>query len=127
LCTDAADAPRSTTLDLIPALRNDIGLFAAGPFMSDQAKPPSHVIRKEVALFAGFLFCGLVLLPILIWFVGKAVFGAYGGAGFAEFYGTVSGKIRSGDLVAWFLVLSPWLAWQVLRLTLLGWRAAAKM
>lgn len=78
-------------------------------------------------MFAGFLFFGLVALPVLIWFVGTAVFGAYGGAGFAEFYGTLSGKIRSGDLVAWFLVLSPWLAWLVLRLTVFGWRAVAKM
>ena len=95
--------------------------------MSDQPRISSRVLRREAAVFAGFLFFGLVVLPILIWFVGKAVFGAYGGAGFAEFYGTLSGKIRSGDLVAWFLVLSPWLALQVLRLTLYGWRAAAKM
>ena len=95
--------------------------------MSEKTNSPSRVLRKEAAAFAGFLLCGLVLLPVLIWFVGKAVFGAYGGAGFAEFYGMLSGKIRSGDLAAWFLVLSPWLAWQVLRLTLLGWRTAAKM
>ena len=95
--------------------------------MTEQTNSPSRIIRKEAAVFAGLLFFGLVLLPILIWFVGKTVFGAYGGAGFAEFYGTLSGKIRSGDLVAWFLVLSPWLAWQVVRLALLGWRAAAKM
>ena len=95
--------------------------------MSEQTNPLSRVFRKEAAVFAGFLFFGLVLLPILIWYVGKAVFGAYGGAGFAEFYGTLSGKIRSGDLVAWFLVMSPWLAWQVVRLALLGWRAVAKL
>ena len=95
--------------------------------MSDQSNPTTRVIRREAAVFAGFLFVGLVVLPIIVWFVGKAVFGAYGGAGFADFYGTLSGKIRSGDPVAWFLVLSPWLAWQILRLTLLGWRAAAKM
>ena len=95
--------------------------------MSDQPNSTSGVLRREAAIFAGFLFVGLVVLPILVWFVGKAVFGAYGGAGFAEFYGTLSGKIRSGDLVAWFLVLSPWLAWLILRLTLFGWRAVAKM
>lgn len=95
--------------------------------MSEQTNPLSRVLRKEAAVFTGFLFFGLVLLPVLVWFVGKAVFGAYGGAGFAEFYGTLSGKIRSGDLVAWFLVLSPWLALQVVRLALFGWRAAAKM
>jgi hypothetical protein len=95
--------------------------------MSVTKSPPPGTFKQEAAVFAVFLFFGLVLLPIAIWFVGKAVFGAYGGAGFADFYGTLSGKIRSGDVVAWFLVLSPWLAWQALRLTVLGWRAARKL
>ena len=127
MSTAAAIAPRATTLDLKPPLRKDIGPFAAGPSMRDQTSPFSGVFRKEAAVFASFLFLGLVLLPVLVWFVGKAVFGAYGGAGFADFYGTLSSKIRSGDLVAWFLVLSPWLAWQVVRLALVGWRAAGKL
>lgn len=95
--------------------------------MSDNTPSLTAILRKEAALFAGLLFLGLVLLPVVIWFVGKAVFGAYGGAGYAEFYGTLSGKIRSGNLVAWFLVLSPWLALQVVRLTAFGWRAVGKM
>lgn len=95
--------------------------------MSEHPSPVRKILTKEAALFAGFLFCGLVVLPIVIWFVGKAVFGAYGGTGFADFFGTLSGKIRSGDLVAWFLVLSPWLVWQILRLAVVGWRAAEKM
>jgi len=89
--------------------------------------PLAETLKKELALFAGLLFFGFVLLPIGIWFVGKAVFGAYGGAGYADFFGTLSGKIRSGDLVAWFLVLSPWLVWQIFRLMVLGWRTAGKM
>ena len=95
--------------------------------MNDKTTPLPLNLRKEAAVLAGFLFGGLVLLPVIIWFVGKAVFGAYGGAGFAEFYGALSSKIRSGDPAAWFLVLSPWLALQVVRLTALGWRAASKM
>jgi len=77
-------------------------------------------------LFAILLFVGIVLLPLAIWFVGKAVFGAYGGAGYADFFGTLSGKIRSGDLVAWFLVLSPYIVWQCLRLMVFGWRSVGK-
>ena len=73
------------------------------------------------------LFAGLVLLPAVIWFVGHAVFGAYDGAGYSDFFGTLSSKIRSGNLVAWFLVLSPWIVWQCLRLIARGWRAAGKM
>lgn len=77
-------------------------------------------------MFAILLFVGIVLLPLAIWFVGKAVFGAYGGAGYADFFGTLSGKIRSGDLVAWFLVLSPYIVWQCLRLMVFGWRSVGK-
>ena len=95
--------------------------------MNDQTTSLRPTVRKEAAILAALLFCGLVLLPILVWFVGKIVFGAYGGAGFAEFYGSLSGKIRAFDLAAWFLVLSPWLAWQAVRLTIFGWRKAGKM
>ena len=95
--------------------------------MSENPSTLSTLLKKEAALFAGLLFAGLVLLPICIWFVGKSVFGVYGGAGYADFFGTLSGKIRSGDLVAWFLVLSPWLVWQCLRLMAFGWRTAGKM
>jgi len=62
-----------------------------------------------------------------IWLVGKAVFGAYGGTGYSDFFGNISGKIRGGDLVAWFLVLSPYLVWQCLRLMALGWRSVGKL
>ncbi len=86
-----------------------------------------RILTKELAILAILLFFGLVLLPIAIWFVGKTVFGAYGGAGYIDFFGTLSGKIRSGDLVAWFLVLSPYLVWQIIRLTALGWRAIGKL
>lgn len=95
--------------------------------MSDQKSPLHKILKKEAALFVVLLFVGFVLLPVLVWFVGKAVFGAYGGHGFAEFFGTLSGRIRSADLGAWFLVLSPWLALQIIRLAALGWRSAGKL
>ena len=77
---------------------------------------------KEAALFAGLLFIGLVVVPIIIYKVGQTVFGTYGGVGFADFFGTLNAKIRGGDTVAWFLVLSPYLGWQCLRLMAFFWR-----
>ena len=77
-------------------------------------------------MFLGLLFAGLVLLPIAIYVVGGEVFGDYGGAGFSDFFGVLSGKVRSGDTVAWFLVLSPYLVWQILRLTAFCWRLAGR-
>ena len=73
------------------------------------------------------LFVGFVILPVAVWLVGNLIFGAYGGTGYGDFFGRLSGKILSGDIVAWFLVLSPWLALQVVRMALAGWRLAGKM
>ena len=79
---------------------------------------------KEVALLVGFLFFGLVVLPLLIYSVGQSVFGNYGGIGYNDFYGTLSGKVRDGDMVAWFLIFSPYIGWQFARLMILAWRSS---
>ncbi len=79
-------------------------------------------LKRESALFIALFFLGFVLMPIAIYVVGRDLFGEYGGAGYSEFFNMLSGKIRSGDRVAWFLVLSPYLAWQTLRLTRFAWR-----
>lgn len=84
-------------------------------------------ITRETALFVGLLFTGFVLLPIAIWLVGDALFGDYGGAGYKGFFSLLSGKIREGDVVAWFLILSPYLGVSVIRLMARGWRLARKL
>ena len=81
-------------------------------------------ITREAALLVGFLFLGLVVLPIAIYIVGQAIFGDYGGGSYGHFFSELSGRIRGGDIAAWFLVLSPYLGWQTLRLVALGWRSA---
>ncbi|MDH3748297.1 MAG: hypothetical protein OER97_08820 [Gammaproteobacteria bacterium] len=88
--------------------------------------PLRRLLTREVALLTVLLFVGFVLMPIAIWFVGQALFGAYGGHGFGDFFGTLSAKIRAGDRVAWFLVLSPYLAILCLRLMVWGWRRTAQ-
>jgi hypothetical protein len=95
--------------------------------VSEEPSTLSTLLKKEAAVFLVLLFVGLVILPICIWFLGNAVFGAYDGAGYSDFFGTLTGKIRSGNLVAWFLVLSPWIVWQCLRLIAFGWRSAGEM
>lgn len=92
--------------------------------MANSAKPLKQLALREIALFLGLLFFGLVLLPIGIYVVGNEVFGDYGGNGFSGFFGAISSKIRNGEPVAWFLVLSPYLAWQIVRLTMLVRRFA---
>lgn len=83
-------------------------------------------LRKELALLAGFLLLGIVVLPAAVYFVGQAIFGEYGGQSYGQFFGDLAGRIRSGEGAAWFLVLSPYLGWQTLRLIALGWRLTAK-
>jgi hypothetical protein len=92
------------------------------------APPPGlrQIATKEIAVLSVFLFFGLAILPILIYYVGVTVFGAYGGFGYSDFFGTLSQKVRSGDSVAWFLIISPYLGWQCLRLTAFAWRLADK-
>ena len=94
--------------------------------MSEHKTSIRRVITREAALLLGFLFLGLVLLPVAIYLVGQAIFGEYGGGGFAHFYSALSSRIRGGDTAAWFLVLSPYLGWQTLRLVALGWRFAGR-
>jgi len=94
--------------------------------LADSAPNIRSVLRKEAALLVGFVFIGLVVLPIAIYAVGLNIFGTYGGAGYGGFYSDLSGRIRSGDLVAWFLVLSPYLGWQTLRLIGFAWRATSR-
>jgi len=73
---------------------------------------------KESVLFLYLFAAGLIVLPTLIYFVGKSLFGEYGGTGFSAFYGMLHSGLRSGELAVWFLVLTPYIVWQLLRLTL---------
>ena len=88
--------------------------------------PLKQIALRESALLLGLLFLGFVLVPIAIYVVGQDVLGEFGGHGYADFFGSLSEKIRSGDATAWFFVLAPYLAWQTLRLTLFAWRAMNK-
>ena len=96
--------------------------------MKTKTTPPGlrQLAAKELALLTGFLFLGLVVLPIATFIVGQSVFGTYAGVGYGDFFGTLSAKVRGGDIVAWFLILSPYLGWQSLRLTVFAWRIAGR-
>ena len=94
--------------------------------MSDDNPTLRDRLVKEAALFFGLLFLGMVLLPAAIFYVGQSVFGEYAGGGYGGFFGDLSRKLRAFDWVAWFLVLSPYLAWQCLRLTALLWRLVGR-
>jgi len=77
-------------------------------------------IKNELALALSLLFAGMVLLPLAIYLTGQSVFGEYGGEGFSDFFRRLSGDVREGRPVVWFLVLSPYLIIMLLRLTIRG-------
>lgn len=68
-------------------------------------------------MFGALFLVGLVALPLLIYLVGEAVFGAYEGSGFGAFYGQLHGEFRAGEPAVVFLLLAPYILWQLLRLT----------
>jgi hypothetical protein len=111
-------------LDLCGRLGND-----SRPWYAETRVAPDslkRMARKEFFLFVGLLFFGLVIAPIALYLLGERVFGQYGGHGYGDFFGTLSARIRAGDSIAWFFVLSPYLVWQTLRLTAYAFRLAGR-
>lgn len=84
-----------------------------------------HPVVREVIVFVGLLLAGLVLLPMAIFLVGDVVFGNYEGDGYGQFFESIVGRLAGGDRFAWFLVLSPYLVVQLLRILGLAWRMTA--
>ena len=77
---------------------------------------------RELVIFLCLLILGILILPLAIYLVGNFVFGTYGGTGILAFYGTLLSAIFAVEPVVLFLVLSPYLIWQLARLTLWGFR-----
>jgi hypothetical protein len=87
--------------------------------------PHKSAIVRESTLFAVLLLVGLLLLPVAIYLVGQLVFGEFGGAGLTGFIEGIYRGILAGNSVIWFLFLSPYLGWQVMRLTFWLFRRTA--
>jgi hypothetical protein len=92
--------------------------------MSTKNPDPAKTIRRELILLLILLPAGLLLLPAAVYIVGSAIFGAFGGDGFGDFFGMLMGELQNGEPAVWFLVLSPYIVWQLLRLTFGAVRAA---
>lgn len=85
--------------------------------VSVDKNPIKQRALNELVLALSLVFAGMVLLPLAIYFTGQSIFGEYSGAGFSEFYRRLSGEVREGRPVVWFLVLSPYLILMLLRFT----------
>ena len=87
-------------------------------------RPISKILVNELLLFAGLLFFGFIIMPFLIYLIGGQVFGDFDG-GYGQFFGQLARRLVNGNLVAWFLVLSPWLGILSIRITWFALRKAA--
>ena len=92
--------------------------------MSTENPNTAKTVRRELILLLVLLPAGLLLLPAAVYIVGSAVFGAFGGGGFGDFFGMLMAELRRGEPAVWFLDLSQYLVWQLLRLTFGAVRAA---
>lgn len=79
-----------------------------------------NVLRREGTLLLVFAFIGLVVLPVGIYLIGFAVFGEYEDGGFGSFFADLHRELRSGELSVVFLLFSPYLMWQLMRLVVWG-------
>jgi hypothetical protein len=92
--------------------------------MSTKNPNTTKTIRRELILLLILLPAGLLLLPAAVYIVGSAIFGAFGGSGFGGFFGMLMEELQNGEPAVWFLILSPYIVWQLLRLTFGAVRAA---
>jgi len=86
------------------------------------AKPPI----RELLLFLVLLLLGLTVLPFAVFYVGDLVFGSYGGDGFGHFLEVLLKRLGSADRFVWLLVLSPYIVFQLFRVTRIAWRLAGQ-
>ena len=81
---------------------------------------------RELATFLCLVLFGLLILPLAIYMVGNFVFGEFGGTGYSSFNITLHAAIRDGEPAALFLVLAPYLIWQLSRLTVWSFRQTGR-
>ena len=72
-------------------------------------------MQRELATLGLCLAIGLVVMPILIWFVGSAALGPYGGGGLGALWYDFSLALIRGSLAFWLVALGPYAAVWLLR------------
>jgi hypothetical protein len=73
------------------------------------------------------LFIGIVLMPIIIFYVGAASLGRYEGAALGPLYGSVFAGLKEPSSAAWIVILGPYGLFLLFRALRVWWRASAKL
>ncbi len=80
-------------------------------------------LRKELLVAVALLSFGLTALPVVVYWVGMRVVGEYyPESGLSDFVWHIWSDLAAGSVLAWILIVSPYLIIQLLRLALILWR-----
>ena len=69
------------------------------------------------------LALGLLVAPVVVYFVGGAVFGPYAAGGYLRLMGDILKAMAHGSLPFWLFVLGPYGAVWLWRICRWSWRA----
>jgi hypothetical protein len=90
--------------------------------MTESRNSFKRVLRRESVTLLLLVLVGIFLLPLAIYLVGADIFGEYVSGGFGSFYRDIHSDLREGQPVVIFLLISPYLVWQMLRLSFYTFR-----
>ena len=68
---------------------------------------PTRRLPGGMKLYAVAIFVGLFIVPPLIWFTGRALFGPYANGGLFSLWGDFFGEMARGARSAWIVALAP--------------------
>jgi hypothetical protein len=79
--------------------------------------------QREVGIAAALFACGLIVLPLAIYFLGGRVLGDYAGDGALALAESIWLDLMALHPLTWLLVLSPYIAVQLGRALRRIWRS----
>ena len=85
--------------------------------MTESRNSFKRILRRESVTLVLLVLVGVLFLPLAVYLVGEKIFGDYVSGGFGSFYRDIHSNLREGQPVVIFLLISPYLVWQLLRLS----------
>lgn len=86
--------------------------------MAERSTTGKATLTREGLFLLLALVFGLLVLPFLVYTVGQFIFSDFAGGDFKAFFAEIHDLLKRGNLYVWFLVLSPYLVLQTLRMSL---------
>jgi hypothetical protein len=77
---------------------------------------PSRPVRREIVIILIALFCGVAILPPIIFFAGSRALGAYAGGDIRGFMTNFFRGLAEGSFAFWAVAFGPYVLTVLLRL-----------